>query len=170
MNERTQNMTTRIGVISDTHGYRLPESVHKAFARCDFIIHAGDIGTQAIIDELETIAPVGAVTGNCDGNRRFITQYGSVPSELSIKIESTRLYLAHKPEWVFELLSRTADTDENTLLIHGHTHVPKIEKLPNFTVLCPGSPVKPRGGSIASVGLIEIGPEGLNFVEILSLK
>lgn len=170
MNENARKMIIRIGVISDTHGCRLPESVHQVFAQCDLIIHAGDIGTQIIIDELETIAPVRAVTGNCDGSRRFITQSGFTTTELSFKIGNTRFYLAHKPEWVFELHSRIADTDENTLLIHGHTHVPKIEQLRNFTILCPGSTAKPRGGSVASVGLIEIGPESLNFIEILSLK
>ena len=56
----------RIGVISDTHGLLRPE-VFDVFARVDHILHAGDVGPEGILDELEAIAPVTAVYGNTDG-------------------------------------------------------------------------------------------------------
>ena len=40
-----------IGVISDTHG-RIPSGVPNAFKGVDLIIHAGDIGEQAVLDKL----------------------------------------------------------------------------------------------------------------------
>ena len=55
----------RIGVIADTHGKVLPE-VHDAFAGVSLILHAGDIGGDAVLAELETIARVIAVRGNTD--------------------------------------------------------------------------------------------------------
>ena len=54
-----------VGIISDTHG-RLPQSVAKAFAGVDLIIHAGDIGEPDVLQALEKIAPTIAVRGNMD--------------------------------------------------------------------------------------------------------
>jgi putative phosphoesterase len=54
-----------IGVISDTHGLLRPE-VADAFGGVGLILHAGDIGTAEILDQLRKIAPVVAVRGNND--------------------------------------------------------------------------------------------------------
>ena len=56
---------TRIGVISDTHGL-LDEKVLELFNGVRSIIHAGDIGNEDIVWQLEKIAPVIAVRGNND--------------------------------------------------------------------------------------------------------
>jgi predicted phosphodiesterase len=45
-----------IGIISDTHG-RLPSEVSNAFKDVDLIIHAGDIGEEAVLDKLSKIGP-----------------------------------------------------------------------------------------------------------------
>ena len=55
-----------IGILSDTHGLLRPE-VMAALSGCEAILHGGDINRQAIIDELERIAPVYAVRGSIDG-------------------------------------------------------------------------------------------------------
>src|SRR3954463_14321445 len=55
----------RIGLISDTHGLLRPQ-VHEALAGVELILHAGDVGGDMILDELEVIAPVFAVYGNTD--------------------------------------------------------------------------------------------------------
>ncbi|MGE5482587.1 MAG: metallophosphoesterase family protein [Bacteroidota bacterium] len=60
----------RIGVISDTHvpvrARALPGEVFEIFAGVDLILHAGDLVTLDVLEELETIAPVLAVHGNVD--------------------------------------------------------------------------------------------------------
>ena len=56
---------TRVGIISDTHGLLRTEAV-TALQGSNLIIHAGDIGKESIIPELEHIAPVYAVRGNVD--------------------------------------------------------------------------------------------------------
>ena len=56
---------TRIGVISDTHGY-LDSRVLEIFAGVQHIIHAGDVVDPEIITELRRIAPLTAVAGNLD--------------------------------------------------------------------------------------------------------
>ena len=60
----------KIGVISDTHGW-LDRQVPKLFAGVEHILHAGDIGSDAIVAELEAVAPVTAVLGNTDYSAAF---------------------------------------------------------------------------------------------------
>jgi len=54
-----------IGLISDTHipdrARELPEKVIEAFENVELIIHAGDLTSPKVIEELENIAPVMAV-------------------------------------------------------------------------------------------------------------
>src|SRR5829696_6053766 len=54
-----------VGVISDTHGLMREEAI-AALRGAQLIIHAGDIGTPAVLDRLREIAPVRAVRGNND--------------------------------------------------------------------------------------------------------
>ena len=59
-----------IGLISDTHipdrAKEIPQKVFDAFSEADLIIHAGDLTSPKVMDELEEIAPVMAVQGNMD--------------------------------------------------------------------------------------------------------
>src|SRR5260370_6819276 len=54
-----------VGLISDTHGL-MRESALAALRGSDLIIHAGDLGTPAVLDTLRAVAPVVAVRGNID--------------------------------------------------------------------------------------------------------
>ena len=54
-----------VGLISDTHGLVRPD-VHTALTGVELILHAGDVGGDEILDELQLIAPVRAVHGNTD--------------------------------------------------------------------------------------------------------
>ena len=55
----------RIGILSDTHSC-WDEKYARHFAGCDEIWHAGDIGSELVINRLEEICPVRAVYGNID--------------------------------------------------------------------------------------------------------
>jgi len=57
--------TASVGLISDTHGLLRPEAL-VALRGSDLIIHAGDVGTPEIIEQLRALAPVVAVRGNID--------------------------------------------------------------------------------------------------------
>ena len=54
-----------IGVIWNTHG-RLDRKIVRLFAGVDHILHAGDVGDKNVLRDLERIAPLTAVAGNCD--------------------------------------------------------------------------------------------------------
>ena len=148
---------TTVGVISDTHGVLDPRA-YAALADCDVIIHAGDICGPEILDELRTLAPVIAVLGNCD-----YPEYGpDVRAYARPEIDGVSFLVAHKPEDVqlkglgaFALAPGEAYPQ---VCIHGHTHVPKVRRgayaSPAELLLCPGSPTRPLGGSVRSVGKI----------------
>lgn len=55
----------RVGVVSDTHGLLRPEAM-VCLRGTDFIVHARDIGTAGVLEEIGTLAPVTAVRCNND--------------------------------------------------------------------------------------------------------
>src|SRR5215813_15554663 len=79
-----------VGVIADTHGLLRPEAV-AALAGVDLIVHAGDIGSPAILAELGAIAPVVAVRGNNDRE----TWAAPIPEIATTEIAGRRLYVIH---------------------------------------------------------------------------
>jgi len=120
----------KIGVISDTHGLLRPEAI-EALQGSDFIIHAGDIGKQRIIDVLSKIAPVTAVRGNIDKGE-FGQQY---PIDDVLKVEEAYIYILH--------ISQEIKLDPSAAGFHvvvtGHTHKPVIENKYDIIYLNPGS-------------------------------
>ncbi len=61
----------RVGVISDIHGLLRPEAV-QALRGVELIVHAGDIGKPEVLKGPQAIAPVVAVRGNVDKDKRWI--------------------------------------------------------------------------------------------------
>ncbi|MBQ3302717.1 MAG: metallophosphoesterase family protein [Eggerthellaceae bacterium] len=165
-------MSKIVGVVSDTHGHlpekaisvlkgefedeRIVESLvvknmegstpsHEAV---DLIIHAGDIGeleplSQGVLDDLERIAPVYAVLGNRD-LEGYETRSGSVSEQLLLlDVCGASIAVMHKPEDLQAALGLSGD---NPLVrIHGHTHIPKLERRGEGIVLCPGALHRPKG-------------------------
>lgn len=119
----------RIGVISDTHGLLRPEAV--AFLRgSDYIIHAGDIGQQAILSRLSALAPVTAVRGNNDQGRWA----ESLPATAWLQVGELRLYAVHDVAALD--LESTAGAH---VVVSGHSHQPLIERRDGVLYLNPGS-------------------------------
>ena len=161
-------------IISDTHG-RLPRAAYFELADCDHIIHAGDIGDIEILEELRTLAPVTAVLGNND-----IPEYGdSVGRYATETIGGVRFLVTHTPSSLQRALSgRTSALAPGNpvpwVAVHGHTHVPCIERgaeaFPARMLVCPGSPVRPRGGSLPSVAKVAIEGGVVTDARIVELK
>ena len=82
---------TRIGLISDTHGLLRPQAL-AALAGCERIVHAGDIGDPAILDELARIAPLSAVRGNNDRD----SWAENLPEQLGFDVAGLRVHLLHE--------------------------------------------------------------------------
>ena len=134
-------------VISDTHGVLVPEAL-KILIGVDLIIHAGDIDTPAVLNEMNRIAPVVAVQGNMDR--------GNWASHLceteTIEIGQCLLYVLHD-------ISRL-DLDPSAAgihaVVHGHTHQPSDVLQNGVRFLNPGSATHPRRNSPPSLVMLYI--------------
>jgi putative phosphoesterase len=155
----------QIGIISDTHG-SLPLQVHEVFADVEHILHAGDIGGQSIIDELETIAPVTAVYGNCDYSGDYLFDRWA-----EVTLSDTHLFMTHTPKDLSDALDGLLPSGirKPHIAIHGHTHIPREQRIGQTLYLCPGSPVRPRGGSASSVILLDLCDGMVTGVQIVNL-
>lgn len=119
----------RAGILSDTHGLLRPEVI-KQLQGSDLIIHAGDIGSETIIPELEKIAPVYAVRGNVD-NGAWAYKF---PLSNALEVERVFIYMYHGH------LELDLDPRKNfQVVISGHTHEPKLEQNGDVLYLNPGS-------------------------------
>ncbi|MCQ2065069.1 MAG: metallophosphatase family protein [Bacteroidaceae bacterium] len=115
----------RIGILSDTHSH-WDERYRKFFQGCDEIWHAGDMGTIAIARQLEEIAPVRAVYGNCDG-RDVRLEY---PEILRFRIEDADVVMKHiggSPGHYDSTIREELRTRTPALFVCGHSHILKIQ-------------------------------------------
>ena len=158
-----------IGLISDTHipdrARQIPQNVLTSFKDVDLIIHAGDLTTQSVIDELEKIAPVMAIQGNMD---RFAGL--DLPKAKVIDVEGVRIGVAHGEVYpradTQQLLYLAKQLDVN-ILVTGHSHQPKIESVEDVLLLNPGSPIVPRLAD-RTVMLLEVNDKNVD-VEIIKI-
>ncbi len=120
----------RIGVISDTHGLLRPEAL-AALAGSDRIVHAGDIGSSAILAALNEIAPVTAVRGNNDTANWADT----IPDTAVLPVGETRLFVLHD----LKTLKLDPAAEGYRVVIAGHSHQPLIREAGGVLYLNPGS-------------------------------
>ena len=150
----------KIGVISDTHGWLDPK-IPELFAGVSHILHAGDIGPDAVIVELETIAPVTAVIGNTDSSPTFrLTEAVTLGG---------RKFLVHhivNPYALKEELQLRVARGRPDVVVFGHTHKAFCETIGGVLFFNPGSAGKPRFGRGRTAAILhcdesEIRPEFL---------
>src|SRR5690348_10093482 len=79
-----------VGLISDTHGLLRPEAL-KALRGAELIVHAGDVGDPAILDELRAMAPVFAVRGNIDVGYWAL----ALPLSSTVNMAGTTIHVLH---------------------------------------------------------------------------
>ena len=136
-----------IGVISDTHGWLRPQAM-EALRGSDLILHAGDVGDSAVLDELRRVARVVAVRGNVD------------VEPWARQLPATEI--AEAGAKTFYILHRIADLDLKPTaagvhaVIFGHSHRPTIEWLDGVLFFNPGSAGPRRFSLPVTVGRIEV--------------
>lgn len=153
----------RIGLISDTHGMVRPQ-VHTALAGVALILHAGDVGDDAILDELETIAPVRAVYGNTDAPGR-----PRLRESLDLVEEGVRIHVSHGHEVGSPTPERLAARYAADVIVYGHTHRQLVARLGAQLVVNPGAAGARRFKLQPSVGLLRVA-DGRAEVEIVTLE
>ncbi|GAB2823376.1 metallophosphoesterase family protein [Ferruginibacter profundus] len=115
---------TRIGLISDTHGF-LDDAVFDHFENCDEVWHAGDFGDGVAHGLTSRLTVLRGVYGNIDGQDiRSI-----YPEQLVFMCEEVKVMMRHiggyppryNPETKKEIL-----VHQPQLFISGHSHILKI--------------------------------------------
>lgn len=146
-----------IGLISDTHiafpEEKVPSQIKSAFRGVDLILHAGDVWIPAVLDYLESIAPVKSAWGDDDlkvdfeGDTRMM-------KERSLHLDGVTLWVTHvKPRYA--LISPKEDApssapspespeDPPDVVVFGHTHFAAIEPYKGVLLVNPGSATVPN--------------------------
>lgn len=147
-----------IGVISDTHGF-LDRKVVELFAGVDHILHAGDIGTESVLQDLEVIAPVTAVSGNCD--------YGVGGAESAVVVLGAfKFLLCH----IFDVrspgveMSALVRKERPHVIVFGHTHVPCTRRWGEVLLFNPGYAGRQRFKLPRSVGILQCDELGIRTI------
>lgn len=114
---------TRIGLISDTHGF-LDESVFTHFSHCDEVWHAGDFGPD-VVAALHAFKPLKGVSGNIDG----YDIRSEFPERLRWKCEEVDVLMTHiggYPGRYAPAVKKELLTNPPQLFISGHSHILKV--------------------------------------------
>ena len=120
----------KIGVIADTHGLLRPEAV-AALRGCERIIHAGDVGKPAVLDELRRLAPVSAIRGNVDRGT-----WAQALSEVeTLTLGGVTLHVLHDRSE----LDPASIPAAWRVIISGHSHKPSLEERDGVLWINPGS-------------------------------
>jgi uncharacterized protein len=150
-------LTTRIGVVSDTHCPefldRLPDRLFEVLHGVDLVLHAGDVNGPDTLAELGRIAPLEAIRGDHD------RELGALPLSREVIVEGKRIVIVHgnRSRWLEEpqtliwtlslgyirphpglpraLCRRFPDAD---VIVFGHLHRPHIETRNGTLLFNPG--------------------------------
>jgi putative phosphoesterase len=137
----------RVGVLSDTHGLLRTEA--RAFlVGCDYIIHAGDIGSAEILEDLASLAPLIAVRGNND-KQPWASHLAE--SEL-VRLGGAFVYMIHD---LAQLQIEPSQAGVQAV-VSGHSHKPKIFERDGVAYVNPGSCGPRRFSLPISIGEIRI--------------
>ncbi|HVN75517.1 MAG TPA: metallophosphoesterase family protein [Thermoanaerobaculaceae bacterium] len=137
----------RIGVIADTHGVLRPQA-REALVGSELIIHAGDVGSLEVLQQLESIAPVVAVRGNVD-----VQPWASnFPESRVVEVGEARVYVVHD----LEQLDLDPSAAGMAAVVCGHTHVAVIEERNGVLYVNPGSAGPRRFHHPVSVAVLTV--------------
>lgn len=160
----------RIGILSDTHA-QWDDRFAQYFNSCDEIWHAGDIGSEGILDQLEGIAPVvRAVYGNIDGAsiRRRCKEVECFTTD-GVKVWMTHIGgypNRYAPGVKAELLN-----EKPRLFISGHSHILKVvnDKSLGLLHINPGAAGRQGWQSARTLVLLTIDNGDIKDCEVVEL-
>jgi uncharacterized protein len=161
----------RVVALSDTHAPRrwktCPAPVAAQLRQADVILHAGDVCTAAVLDELSGYAPVLAVVGNNDAPD--VAAWGATPS-LEVNLGGLRVAMIHDSGAADGRLRRLRRWFPGTdLVVFGHSHIPVDAEAGGFRIFNPGSPTDRRRQPYGTVGVLRIDAGRLAAADIVAV-
>ncbi len=148
----------RVAVLSDTHAPRFwkrcPPALAEQLRTAELILHAGDVCTPAVLDELAEYAPVRVVLGNNDGPE--VAAWGAVDT-LEFDIEGLAVAMIHDSGPRDGRLNRLRSRFPAAgLVIFGHSHIPWDQTHDGLRILNPGSPTDKRRQPHGTFAVLDI--------------
>jgi uncharacterized protein len=162
-----------IAVISDTHlprgARRIPDACVERMRESDLVIHAGDISTREVLDQIAAAAdkPIAAVHGNVD----TADLQQQLPESRLVDADGATIAVVHDAGPATGRLTRMRkrfpDTDA---VVFGHSHIPLHEKddQTGFQIFNPGSPTDRRRQPRHTMGIAHATKGNLDF-ELVTL-
>lgn len=157
-----------LGVFSDTHDHldNIGKAVELFNARgVDLVIHAGDVVSPFALDPLKALkAPWQGVFGNNEGEIPYLLEKAQgrlQPPPLELELEGHKVLVKHFHHYVEEL----ALSGKYSLIIYGHTHRSRVEKVGPAWVLNPGEACGWLTGK-ATVALVDVPSFNIELVEL----
>lgn len=161
---------TRIGVLSDTHGYLDPR-VLEHFANVDEIWHAGDIGSGMVLQHLREFKPTRAVYGNMDsGDVRY-----SLSEFYRFRVEDVNVLMTHiggypgkYNPWLLPMFKKEAPQ----LFVCGHSHILKVQYDSTWQMLTmnPGAAGKQGWQTVQTLLRFIIDGKEIRDLEVIELE
>jgi uncharacterized protein len=163
----------RVVVLADTHAPRrwraCPPRVAEHLRDADLILHAGDVCTAAVLDELAHYAPVVAVAGNNDGPD--VTAWGAGEA-VELDVGGLAVAMVHDSGPASGRLARMRRRfPAADLVVFGHSHIPLDQSGPGqsgpgqfgpgqfgrgLRIFNPGSPTDRRRQPHGTIGILRI--------------
>jgi len=148
----------KVVVLADTHAPRrwrsCPPRVAAQLRGADLVLHAGDVCTADVLDELAAYAPVHAVRGNNDGPD--VAAWGA-PDTLELELGGVRVAMVHDsgpaPGRAARLRRRFPAA---ALVVFGHSHIPVDQATDGQRIFNPGSPTDRRRQPHGTLGVLDI--------------
>lgn len=135
----------RIGIISDTHipkrAPRVPDTALRHFEDVELILHAGDLSSLAVVNQLEAYAPVLAVQGNVE----LPEVVAALPIKREIVVGGCAIGLVHiLGDRAHHRRNARREFPDARVVVFGHSHIPYVEDADGLLLVNPGSPTDRR--------------------------
>ncbi|ALU11583.1 phosphodiesterase [Ignicoccus islandicus DSM 13165] len=140
----------KVLILSDAHipdrEKEIPKDLREVIesnAPYDLVIYAGDLTGEEVLSYLKTLGDeVRAVRGNMD--------YLPLPEKITLELDGKKVLVLHghqvRPRGNLKALSEIARREGAEVIIHGHLHVPLIDRVEGIVHLNPGSVTGSWGG------------------------
>ena len=160
---------TRIGLLSDTHGL-LDRRVLEHFRDVDEIWHAGDIGSNEVLQRLREYKPTRAVYGNMDsGDVRW-----SLSEFYRFRVEEVNVLMTHiggypgkYNPWLLPMFQK----EHADLFVCGHSHILRVQYDPTYQMLTlnPGAAGKQGWQTVQTLLRFVIDGKEVKDLEVIEL-
>ncbi|EFQ83394.1 phosphodiesterase family protein [Aeromicrobium marinum DSM 15272] len=161
----------RVAVLADTHAPRFwkgcPPAVAEHLDAVDLILHAGDVCTPDVLDELREFAPVHVVQGNNDGPD--VAAWGA-PETLEVELAGVPVAMIHDSGAAAGRTGRMRRRFPGArLVVFGHSHIPWDTEADGQRLFNPGSPTDKRRQPHRTLGRLEVTDGRIRRLDVVEL-